>query len=109
MKNIFIFVSVLGALAVPLMAKAAPSSCIRDKDGRAQLLHTCHVKCLAVTTSDVKETPWEITGRCTTKDFDAPAPVGVPGFVGHGTSCVPRKDIKFVTPCDIMKDLNDFE
>ena len=61
-------------------------------------MHKCDVKCLAVTAANIKETPWEITARCTTID-------GKPGLTGHGTDCYLRSDITFVTPCDVMKDL----
>jgi hypothetical protein len=82
------------AMALSAPAFAAPRECIRDDaTGHARIMHTCNVKCLAVVPD--MDYPTEMTARCEA------------GVAGHGTSCFPLSTIKFVTPCNIQKDLYD--
>lgn len=71
----------------------------------------CNVKCLAVAAKNalgdsavimigMDKMTRQINAKCIADD-------GSPGAAGHGTSCFPLKTIKFITPCNVKKDLYD--
>jgi hypothetical protein len=110
MREKIAFFVLIAALASPA-ALAAPRQCLRD-DANSQLRVTrnCNVKCIAVAAPNappksyvlvdgMDKMPREITGRCEAED-------GSPGVAGHGTICFPLSTIKFVTPCNVRKDLS---
>jgi hypothetical protein len=100
------------AAAMATSALAAPSKCARDlADGHVHYTNKCSVKCLAIglpgapemETLD-KRIPTEVTGYQVRGDTGVGALVaGVPCVTTHGGSCVPLKNVRFVTPCDLKK------
>lgn len=109
-----VFLVVIAMISSSAALSAPPRKCIGDDaNGRLRVLRgkECNVKCLAVAAKNapgdsavimigMDKMPRQINAKCIADD-------GSPGASGHGTSCFPLKTLKFITPCNVEKDLYD--
>lgn len=111
MRKLLVF---MVAFIIPNSVDAYPKKCIGD-DANSQVVllrgKECDVKCLAMAANNVPKNsyviqdgmdkiPRQINGKCKAEDGSA-------GAAGHGTICFPLRTLKFVTPCNVKKDLYD--
>lgn len=104
MKYFLILLSSIYAFPV----NAYPQECIGD-NAKSQIVvlkgRQCNIKCLAIAAKNapknspaimdgMSKLPRQITGKC---DGGSVA--------GHGTACFALNTIKFVTPCNLNRDL----
>ena len=109
-----VFLVVVTMISSSPAFSAPPHKCIGDDaNGRLRVLRgkECNTKCLAVAAKNappdskaikigMDKMAREFNAKCIADD-------GSPGAAGHGTSCFPLKTLKFITPCNVEKDLYD--
>jgi hypothetical protein len=109
-----VFLVVVAMISSSPAFSAPPHRCVGDDaNGRLSFLRgkECNTRCLAVAAKNaprdsaaimigMDKMPREMNAKCVADD-------GSPGVAGHGTGCFPLKTLRFITPCNMEKDLYD--